>query len=104
MGQKTAQVAVALTKESPRIAAVVNQSGGLPKILTGKVHQMPAILILHGEADKTVPVQEARSFEQLLKEHGRPYEVMIYKEEGHVFQKKAAQDDAVRRTLAFFDK
>jgi hypothetical protein len=29
---------------------------------------------------------------------------MIYKEEGHVFQKKAVQDDAVRRTLAFFDK
>lgn len=97
-------VAVAIIKEEPRIAAVVANYGGLPKILTAKVEKMPAVLILHGEADQTVPVQEARSFEQLLKDHHRPHEVVIYKDEGHIFQKKAVQEDAARRTLGFFNK
>jgi carboxymethylenebutenolidase len=96
-------LAAASTKAEPKIAAVVEVGGGLPAILADTAAKMPPSLIVHGEADKIVSVEEARSLEKLLKRHKRTYEIILYKDQGHVLQGDAVAD-ATRRSLAFFAK
>jgi carboxymethylenebutenolidase len=85
------------------IAAVVEINGGLPAALSGTVVKMPPVLIVHGEADKVVPVEEARSLEKLLKTHERPYDIILFKDQGHILQGDAVAD-ATQHSLAFFSK
>jgi carboxymethylenebutenolidase len=85
------------------ITAVIEVNGGLPVPLAGAVEKMPPVLIIHGEADKTVSVQEARALEKLLKTHERSYELVLFKDQGHVLTGDAAEA-ATRRSLAFFGK
>jgi len=85
------------------IKTVVEYFGGLPDIFGKQAQTMPPILILHGDADKAVPVAEAYKLETLLKEKKSPYEIKIYEQQGHGFNGPAAAD-ALQRTLAFFEK
>jgi carboxymethylenebutenolidase len=85
------------------ITAVVEVNGGLPAVLSGNAGKMPPVLIMHGEADKVVSVEEARSLEKLLKTHERSYEIILFKDQGHVL-KGDALANATQRSLAFFSK
>jgi carboxymethylenebutenolidase len=96
-------LSVAPTEKAPKIAAVVDFYGALPALFQTGAEQMPPTLILHGEADQTVSVQEARDLGKRLQEKGRIYDIHLYADQGHGFQ-GVAKEDATRRTLAFLDE
>jgi acetyl esterase/lipase len=62
----------------------------------------PPVLILHGDADPVVQVEEARKLGRLLRAAGRPYEMHLYPGGGHGFS-PAEGRDAFGRVPAFFD-
>ena len=86
-----------------RIKAVVDFFGGLPKEMKLFMRRLCPVLILHGEADPTVPVEEAYHLQQVLEKKGIPYEMRIYPGAGHGFSGEIWQDAGLR-TLAFFRK
>ena len=86
-----------------RIKAVVDFFGGLPKEMTLFMRRLCPVLILHGEADPTVPVEEAYHLQEVLVRKGIPYEMQIYPGAGHGFSGEIWRD-AGMRTLAFLTK
>ena len=86
-----------------RVKAVVEFFGGLPREMKLFMRRLCPTLILHGEADPTVPVAEAYNLQQLLEQKGVPYEIKIYPGEGHGFENEIWRD-AGFRTLTFLQK
>ena len=86
-----------------RVQAVVEFFGGLPKEMKLFVRRIPPVLILHGESDPTVPVEEAYHLQQVLEGKGVPYEMQVYPGIGHSFT-GGIWRDAGLRTLAFLKK
>ena len=54
------------------------------------------VLILHGEADATIPVQEAYDLQELLEKKGIAYEIKIYPGVGHGFDSEVWRDAGIR--------
>ena len=77
--------------------------GGMPTEMKFFIRRLCPTLILHGDADRTVPVEEARHLQQILEKKSIPYETQIYAGAGHGFTGEVWQD-ARRRTLAFLQK
>lgn len=98
-----AYLALSLAAEQPRIKAVVDFFGGMPEIFANKVTAIAPVLILHGEADFTVPVAEAHKIKGLLERLGSPYEMKLYKGAGHGFRGFDMMD-AGRRTYDFLKR
>ncbi len=97
----------AATQPDLPIAAVIDLFGGLPASLHNRFKRLPPTLILHGDADCIVPVQEALALEKLLQDRKLPYEIKIYKGQEHLFRKDpfgADVQDAQRRSRDFFAK
>jgi carboxymethylenebutenolidase len=86
-----------------RIQAVVEFFGGLPQEMKVLTRRLCPVLILHGEADQTVPVEEAYHIQRVLTQKNIPYEMQIYPGVGHGFSGEI-WNDAGRRTLAFLQK
>lgn len=86
-----------------RIRAVVEYFGGFPKEMKFFMRRFCPVLILHGEQDKTVPVQEAYQLQQLLEKKQIPYEIQIYPGVGHGFSADIWRDAGLR-CLAFLNK
>jgi carboxymethylenebutenolidase len=61
------------------------------------------VLILHGDQDKTVPVEEAYRLRQILDQKQIAYELEIYPGVGHGFTGEVWRDAGLR-TLAFLRK
>ena len=59
------------------------------------------LLILHGEQDPQVPLQESQQLVAALQAAGKPFEYHTYPREGHGFQERAHRRDAYERQLAF---
>jgi len=95
-------LALSLAAQDARIKAVVSYFGFRPRDLDGARPKAPT-LILHGNADRIVPVANADSIEALLRSRGVPVEKRIYPGEGHGFG-QAAQRDAATRTAAFLGR
>ncbi|HMC90684.1 MAG TPA: dienelactone hydrolase family protein, partial [Gemmataceae bacterium] len=86
------------------IAAVVDWFGCLPEKLRKTCKRLPPTLVIHSEADKTVPVAEAHAIKALLQEKKSVHEIAIYKNQEHLFLKDLLGkdfQDAKKRTLAF---
>jgi dienelactone hydrolase len=83
-----------------RVKAVVEFFGGLPREMKLFMRRLCPTLILHGEADPTVPVAEAYNLQQLLEQKSIPYEIKIYPGEGHGFENETWRDAGLR-TLHF---
>jgi dipeptidyl aminopeptidase/acylaminoacyl peptidase len=98
-----AYLSLSLASINNEVKAVVEYFGGLPDFFARQAQAMPPTLILHGDADKTVPVAEAYNLETLLKSKKANYEIKIYPQQGHGFTGSAAAD-AMQRTVAFFEK
>jgi dienelactone hydrolase len=96
-------VSSSVGSSDPRVKAVVNVSGGIPEEIAKAAKKMAPTLILHGDADQTVPVQQAYALESVLKRTQTPYEIEIYPGQGHMFRGEA-QFDAMTRTLGFLDE
>jgi carboxymethylenebutenolidase len=96
-------LAVTLASEDERVAAVVDACGGLHRDRFATLRKMPPTLILHGDTDTVVPVEEARKLERLLKDKGQPCEIKVYPGQGHDFD-AATTRDAGQRTKEFLDR
>jgi dipeptidyl aminopeptidase/acylaminoacyl peptidase len=77
----------------------VNFFGFEPAGLQG-ARRLPPTLILHGDADRVVPVSNAVSIERLIRSQGGVVESHIYPGEGHGLS-LASLSDAVGRTQNF---
>lgn len=79
-----------------RIKAVVEFFGGFPREVRPFMRRLCPVLILHGEADKTVPVQEAYDLKELLEKKKIAYEMQIYPDAGHGFSGEVWRDAGLR--------
>jgi dienelactone hydrolase len=84
-----------------RVKAVVEFFGGMPKEMNFFMRRLCPTLILHGDADATVPVEEAYRLQKLLEKKGVPYEIKIYPGAGHGFEDQAIWRDAALLSLQF---
>lgn len=95
------------SSQDSRLKAAVEYYGGT-SLFMGPPQRMPPTLILHGEKDTVVPVEEARNLQRLMEQQHAPYEIKIYPNQEHGFDgpegDPAARQDAWQRTLAFFRK
>ena len=82
-----------------RVQAVVEFFGGMPREMKLFMRRLCPVLILHGEADATIPVAEAYSLQRLLEEKNIPYEIKIYPGEGHGFENEIWHDAGLRALL-----
>jgi carboxymethylenebutenolidase len=96
-------VALSVGARDRRVKAVVENFGGYPEWEELNPTRLPPVLILHGDADRDVPVQQAHNLQQILIGAGVEYEMHIYEGAGHGFR-GADFDDAMKRTLEFLDK
>jgi carboxymethylenebutenolidase len=95
-------VSLSVAARDRRISAVVEYYGGLPAWDAITPARLPPILILHGDADRIVVVDEAYELERVLIQAGVDHEVHIYPGADHGFRGDD-REDALRRTLEFFD-
>jgi carboxymethylenebutenolidase len=86
-----------------RVKAVVEFFGGMPKEMKLFMRRLCPVLILHGEADPTVPVEEAYQLQKLLEKKGIPYEIKIYPGTGHGFESEIWRDAGLQ-SLQFLRK
>jgi carboxymethylenebutenolidase len=87
-----------------RVKAVVEFYGGMPKEMNLFMRRLCPVLILHGEDDATIPVEEAYNLKKLLEKKGIPYEIKIYPDSGHGFEDQTIWRDAGERSLHFLQK
>lgn len=95
-------LALAASTRSERIKAVVNFFGYLPEELVAARRLAPT-LILHGDADRIVPVSNAAAIAQVLSSRGAYVESQIYPGEGHGLSARALPD-AISRTANFLGR
>jgi len=98
-----AYLALSASAIDSRIQAVVEFFGGMPKEMRLFARRLCPVLILHGEQDKTVPVEEAYRLQQLLEKKQIAYEMQIYPGVGHGFTGEDRRDAGLR-TLAFLER
>ncbi|HEY1264534.1 MAG TPA: dienelactone hydrolase family protein [Terriglobales bacterium] len=96
-------LAVCISAIDPRIKAVVEFFGGLPKEMKLFMRRLCPTLILHGEDDAIVPVSEAYYLRDALEKRSVAYEIKVYPGVGHSFSGEAWRD-AQSRALAFLRK
>ena len=76
---------------------------GVPHIEFSPPHHVgphtPPTLIMHGEADTTVPIEASRAFEAALKQAKVPVKLTTYPEQPHGFFNKRKSKKAYRMTL-----
>lgn len=102
-----AYLAIGVAATNERVAAVVEMYGGIPTEWAAKIHRLPPVLIVHGEADKVVPVSEAYRLASFLESIGSKYEIKIYANAGHGFDaKKGSPDasDAMQQVVQFLSR
>jgi dipeptidyl aminopeptidase/acylaminoacyl peptidase len=76
----------------------------MPKEMNLFMRRLCPVLILHGEADATIPVEEAYNLKKLLEKKGIPYEINIYPGAGHGFEEQTIWRDAGERSSQFLQK
>ncbi len=64
----------------------------------------PPLLILHGTADKTVPVADSEALAAAMKDAGATYQLEIIPDAPHTFHLQPKQRDLRPLVLGFFDK
>jgi len=101
-----------LALADPRLAAAVINYGHLATSVDSlkKIHA--SILGIFGGQDRGIPVGDVRSFEQQMKQLGKPIEIVIFPDAGHAFENPNNKsgyraDDATvawTRTVAFLHR
>lgn len=86
--------------EGSRVAAIVEYYRAMNDGYRSRAANMPPTLILHGGADRTVPVRYAYDLDALLTSYNRPHEMKIYPGAGHGLD-SATRADAWQRSLDF---
>lgn len=65
---------------------------------------IPTMLILHGEKDERVPLEQSVATRRALVDAGLPFEYVVYPREGHIIQEMKHLVDMDERVLRFVDK
>ncbi|KAK5120022.1 hypothetical protein LTR85_007098 [Meristemomyces frigidus] len=65
---------------------------------------IPPMLILHGEKDERVPLEQAVAMRRALEDTGLPYEYVVYPREGHILKERRHLVDMDERVLRFVGK
>jgi carboxymethylenebutenolidase len=91
-----AYLGLSVASQDARVRAMVDFFGGLPEAFASSLTRMPPTLILHGDADRIVPVAEAYKLRDALAARSLPHEMKIYPGEGHNFSPLVAIDAAGR--------
>ena len=87
-----------------KIAAAVIYYGGAPWVTLGPVNHFPPLLIMHGDADRIIPVREAHMLADFAQQFGAKVDLVIYPGESHGFGSRLATKDgadALARTVTF---
>jgi carboxymethylenebutenolidase len=66
---------------------------------------LPPTLIIHGEADQVIPVQEAQAMESIAQSRAASYVMKIYPPAGHGFDVQSADPQAIdarKQVVDFF--
>ena len=92
-------LALSLAAREPGIGAVISYCGFKPADLDQTSSRAPTLL-LHGQADRVVPVDNAAAIEAALRARGATVETQIFPGEGHLFS-QGAQLTAAARSAAF---
>ena len=91
----------------PTISAAVIYYGAVPFPLETPVEHLPPLLILHGDADAIIPIEQGRRLADLAKSlKGKP-ELVVYPGEKHGFGSRIDGEngaDALARTIAFLKR
>lgn len=98
-----ASLGLALAAHCFAVSAVADWYGEVPQFVVDKAFRMPPTLILHGGADRNVPVQTVGRLAWALRQEDVPCELHIYPGERHVLR-PSLHLDAAMRTRVFFDK
>jgi len=93
-------MALALGDEDRRVRRLVVLSGGFFPALAPAVHHMPPTLLLHGDADDVVPVQEAWRVDTALTRLGVPHALVVFPGGDHSLDDSLAPE-AMRRAMEF---
>lgn len=64
---------------------------------------IPPMLILHGEQDLRVPIEQAMAFRRALESAGLPFEMVVYPREPHAIKERKHIVDMGERVLRFVD-
>lgn len=99
-----AYLSLANSAIDPRVKVVVEFFGGMPKEMNFFMRRLCPVLILHGEEDQTIPVEEAYQLQRLLEKKGIAYEMKIYPGVGHGFDDEGIWRDAGFRSLQFLQR
>jgi carboxymethylenebutenolidase len=89
------------------ITAAVIYYGTDPWPLRTPAKRFPPLLILHGDADQVIPVENGKQLAAEAKKLGAPVEMVIYPGESHGFGADFAKKnatDALNRSIAFLKK
>jgi dipeptidyl aminopeptidase/acylaminoacyl peptidase len=62
------------------------------------------VLLAYGGSDRRVPIKHGNEFRAALDKYGKTYEWVVYRDEGHGFNKDANRFDFYRRVDAFLKK
>lgn len=91
----------------PAISAAVIYYGAIPFPLERPVEHLPPLLILHGDADAIIPIEQGRRLADLAKSLGGEPELVVYPGEKHGFGSRLDSEngaDALARTIAFLKR
>lgn len=91
----------------PKINAAVIYYGTQPWPLRMEPKRFPPLLVLHGDADRVIPVTEGERLAVLANSLGAKVDFVVYEGEGHGFGPDidgSSGGDAVERTIAFLKK
>jgi carboxymethylenebutenolidase len=100
-----AYLAVGVAGTNRRVKALAEFYGGFPGPLENQITQLPATLIVHGESDTVIPVQEAHAMEAAAKLRTTSVATKLYPGAGHGFDVTAGDPSAVaarKETIDFF--
>ena len=100
-------LASTVSARDPDISAAVIYYGTPPFEIAGPVTRFAPLLILHGDADTIIPVEQGRRLAALAKQLGGTAELVVYPGERHGFGAHldtANGADSLDRTIAFLQR
>jgi carboxymethylenebutenolidase len=87
-------LAVGAAAIEPRVNAIAVCYGGIPGPMRTDVTRLPPLIVLHGEADQVIPVDEGRALADKAKALGGKVQLVVYPDAGHGFDFDPVSDTA----------
>jgi carboxymethylenebutenolidase len=96
-------LAIGVAAQDRRVKAIVEFFGGLPEPIAPFIRHLPPTLILHGDADRVVPISEGERLRRFCEQRKFCVEMETYPGAGHGFYGPVMKA-AAERALRFLDQ